>query len=298
MKKAVLTGGTGFVGQALIPELKANHIRPFLLSRSPLKDFHTGGAVWSGQPDDLLTQVLSDTDIVLHLAGESLFGLWSREKKRRIMQSRVGLAKTLVTALRAHPNPSSVTLLSVSGVGYYGNAGDKVLNEFSPKGRGFLPDVCAAWEQAILSAQDLGVRVIVVRLGVVLGDNGGMLPLLTRVFKAFLGGHFGNGNQWLSWVSIQDLVKALLFLLENPQSSGIYNLVSPSPIQLKLFCKQLGHALGRPSWLHMPEPLCRLLLRDMSALVLDSARVYPEALLKQGFVFSDKDLPFHATYSR
>jgi uncharacterized protein (TIGR01777 family) len=288
----LIAGGSGFIGSALARRLLQNGHKASLLSRRPSAPsgappvFH-----WDPERGEFDANALAGADAVVNLAGESLAGgRWTRERKRRLVESRVSATRFLVERMRERKAPPGI-LVNVSATGIYGNRGEEVLTEESPPGAGFLADLCRAWEEAALPARDAGTRVVVARLGIVLDVRGGALAELLPLFRAGLGGALGNGKQWMSWVSLPDLVLVLSMALEREDVSGAVNVVSPAPVRNRDFARALGRVLRRPAILPAPAPLLRLLLGEMAdEALLSSACVAPQRLTSAGYRFAFEDL--------
>jgi len=227
----------------------------------------------------------------VHLAGENIAGArWNSDVKKRIRDSRVAGTKSIVDSLRSLAKRPA-TLVCASAIGYYGSRGDEVLDETSAPGTGYLADVCRDWEQAALTARELGVRVVCGRIGVVMSGKGGALQKMLLPFKMGAGGIVGNGRQYWSWIGLSDLARALAFCVENPGISGPVNLVSPHTATNFDFTKTLGAVLRRPTLFPLPAFMARIVLGEMADhLLLSSSRVTPAVLRKAGFAFQEADL--------
>ncbi|MBE0466992.1 MAG: TIGR01777 family protein, partial [Candidatus Desulforudis sp.] len=232
-------------------------------------------------------------DAVVNLAGESIaVGRWTEARKQRIMDSRVRPTRGLVSALENLPQDRRPpVLVSASAVGYYGPRGDKDLYEDALPGDDFLARVCLAWENEARAAEALGMRVVLTRLGMVLGPNGGILSRMVPPFRLGLGGPIGCGIQWLSWVHLDDVVAALLLAIENEAAHGPLNVTSPHPVRNREFARILGRVLGRPSFVPLPAVLLRLGLGEMADLLLTGQRVLPARLKELGFGHHFPTLP-------
>jgi len=227
---------------------------------------------------------------VVHLTGEGIAdGRWTEERKRRIRDSRVRSTAAVAEALAAADSRPAV-LVQASGIDYYGARGDEEVTEASPPGEGFLPEVCVAWEEAGAAAEELGVRRIIARTGVVLSTDGGALPEMVLPFKLFAGGPVAGGSQWMSWIHLEDEVGAIRFLLEEPAVSGPYNLVAPRPVRNRDFGRALGRALHRPSLLPVPGLALKVLYGEMASLLIDGRRALPRRLLEAGYTFRHPDV--------
>ena len=282
----LITGGTGFIGSALSRELVNSGHKVIIASRrkSPPKLENIEIVRWDIQTP-LSSEIMSGIDAVINLAGESLIsGRWTKKRKERIMSSRVNTTRLLVESMK-NANPKPKVLISVSAVGYYGPHGDEYVTEDFPPASDFLAEVCKAWEKEALKAQELGVRVVITRFGVVLESDGGALSKMAIPFKFFLGGHLGSGQQWFSWVHREDIIGFMKYALENESVSGHFNLTSPQPVTNKEFCSALGKALNRPSWFHVPAFMIKLTLGEVGKVLLTGQRVLPEKALKAGYQF-------------
>ena len=282
----LITGGTGFIGSALSRELSNSGHKVIITSRrkTPPKLENIEIVRWDIQTP-LSSEIMSGIDAVINLAGESLIsGRWTKKRKERIMSSRVNTTRLLVESMK-NANPKPKVLISVSAVGYYGPHGDEYVTEDFPPASDFLAEVCKAWEKEALRAQELGIRVVITRFGVVLESDGGALPKMAIPFKFFLGGHLGSGQQWFSWVHREDIIGFMKYALENEAISGPVNLTSPQPVTNKEFCFALGKALNRPSWFHVPAFMIKLTLGEVGRVLLTGQRVLPEKALKAGYQF-------------
>ena len=219
-------------------------------------------------------------------------GLWTREKRGHIWKSRVNFTEALVSHLETWKKQNRPrVLVCASGAGYYGTRNADAVDEGSPRGEGFLADVCAAWENAAHRAETLGIRVITLRTGMVLGRDGGAFPLLRRLFGCGLGGTLGSGQQWMSWIHIEDAVHLLLKVINTETVSGPVNLCAPEAVTNAEFTHQLAGALQRPAWLHAPSFALRLLLRGMAdEMLLGGQRVIPRVATEMGYRFQYPDL--------
>ena len=222
-------------------------------------------------------------DWIINLAGASIFTRWSEAHKQEIFTSRVSTTRNLVAALAAGDRRQ--LFCSTSAVGYYGPRGEEELTEDSPPDAGFLGELARNWEAEALKAQDLGVRVVVTRFGVILGRDGGALSQMAPLFKKFLGGPIGSGAQWFSWIHQADLARAFRFIQENPPISGPVNLTAPKPVRNRDLARALGQALHRPSFMPTPEFMLRLALGEFADTLLTGQKVVPQRLLDAGFTF-------------
>jgi uncharacterized protein (TIGR01777 family) len=230
-------------------------------------------------------EVVEGSKAVINLAGEPIEALrWTKRKKERILASRIKATRAIVEAIAAAKEKPSV-LISVSGVNYYGPHEDEFLTESDPPGNDFLASVAVAWEEEAKRAEGLGLRVVVLRLGVVLGQGGGVLSKLMLPFKFFVGGRFGRGQQWSSWIHLEDAVGFMRFALEDERVRGPINATAPAPQRNKDFAKALGRVLSRPAWLPVPAFLMRLLLGEMAEILLTGQRVVPDKAEHLGYQF-------------
>jgi hypothetical protein len=222
-------------------------------------------------------------DWVINLAGASISTKWTDEAKQMLYDSRVLTTKNLVAALAAGDRRQ--LFCSTSAPGYYGPRGEEELTEESPPGQDFLAKLAQDWEAEALKSQDLGIRTVVTRFGIVLGQGGGMLEQLVPLFRRFVGGPVGSGEQWLSWIHQEDLVQAFLFLPEHPELVGPVNFTSPNPVRNREFVKALGRALNRPAFIPMPAFMLRLVLGEFAEVILTGQKVLPQKLLAAGFQY-------------
>ncbi len=285
-RKVLVSGVSGPIGAALLPSLKEKGYEVARLVRGA-KSGEDQVAWDPAQP--LRPHSVSGFDAVIHLAGESIVGRWTKVKKRRILDSRVQGTRHLADALSEAPERPRV-LITASAIGYYGDRGDELLREDSRAGRGFLPTVCREWEAAAGRAEDAGIRCVQIRIGLMLSKSGGALPKMLTPFRLGLGGRIGSGRQWWSWIHLQDLVEAIHHVL-NSSLSGPVNLVAPSPVTNAEFTKALAAALSRPAIFPLPAFAARLAFGQMGdELLLASQHVEPTKLAMTGFVFQYPEL--------
>lgn len=295
--RVLVTGATGFIGRPLCRELvKAGHAVT-AVTRDPARaKVRVDPAVrlvgWQGfrGPTQELTTALAENEVVINLAGEPIAARrWSPQVKSDLRASREGTTSALVTAC-AKQTQRPVLFVSGSAIGYYGPRGDDVLTEESPSGSGFLASLCREWEGAARAAERLGVRVALIRIGVVLGRDGGALGKMLPAFKLGLGGPLGKGNQWMSWIHLEDLVRLFIFIMEQAPS-GPVNATAPEPVTNRRFVRTLGRVLHRPAWLPAPGFAVKLLLGEMAEeLLLTGQRVTPARAQTLGFHFLHPDL--------
>lgn len=285
--KILVTGATGFIGKALCKTLAADGHELVVLSRRPESAEVAPGAKafgWNPEADAPPVECWAGVEAVVHLAGEPVAAKrWTEEQKRRIRDSRVVGTRNLVRGMKATQVPPKV-FISGSAVGFYGNRGDEQVNERSAPGTGFFPDICIAWEREARQAEELGARVVLVRIGVVLGD-GGMLEKILLPFRLGVGGVLGNGRQWFPWIHLDDMVGILRHALFNENVSGAINGVAPNSATNAEFTRALGAALHRPTIFPVPEFALRIVMGEMAIAALDSQRVYPSVALETGYEF-------------
>ncbi len=282
--RILISGASGLVGRALTRVLAAEgHEAVALVRRAP----RPGEVEWN-PAEPLDPEKLAGCDAVVHLAGKNVAGRWTERFKQEVRDSRVQGTRTLAVAVaeayRRSGRPS--VFISASAIGYYGNRGDELLTEESSPGQGFLADVSQQWETATNPALDAGVRVVNLRIGVVLAREGGALPAMLLPFRLGLGGRIGSGQQYWSWVSLEDVVGVILFALQRDSLRGPVNVVSPEPARNTDFVRALGEELHRPTILPLPAFVVRTLFGEMGdAALLGSARVEPAKLKLDGYQF-------------
>lgn len=266
----------------------------------PLEKGDVGGFLekltWN-PPSLIPSDIISNIDAVINLAGESIAsGRWTKKRKELILSSRINTTRALVESIKKtiSLNPSLLkgdrgglpkVLISASAIGYYGAHGDEDVTEDTPPADDFLANVCKAWEEEALKAQEFGVRVVLIRIGGVLESDGGALPVMAIPFKFFLGGSIGNGRQWFPWIHRDDVVGIIKYALENESLSGPVNATAHQPVTNKEFSSALGKALGRPSWFSVPGFVVKLTLGELGGILVTGQRVLPEKALKAGYKF-------------
>lgn len=286
--KIIVTGATGLIGSTLVPSLAAQGHDIVRLTRSKRRD---SDIEWQPQAREIEPSIFSGADAVVHLAAERIYGRWTAQKKARIRASRVDVTRRLCEAMARSANPPRI-LLSASATGFYGDRGAEILSEDSAVGTSFLAGLCAAWEAATRPAQDAGVRVVHLRLGIVLTPHDGALRQMLPMFRLGLGGPLGSGRQFYSWISLPDATGAIEHALATETLGGAVNLVSPQPLRQRDFARVLGQFLHRPAVLPAPAFALRLALGEMAGeLLLASARVEPARLLSSGYQFQYPTLP-------
>ena len=290
--KILIAGGTGFLGRALRQKLLAAGHEVTVLTRkvrvSPNKKERF--VAWDAKTPGDWADCLEGADAVINLAGENIASArWTPVRKRVLLSSRVDATRALVTVLQTVREKPAL-LISASAVGYYGDVPEVPLTEANAAGEGFLAEICARWEDEARKAESSGIRVVLVRLGPVLGEKGGLLSRMVPAFRFFMGAIPGTGRQWISWIHQEDVAGALLFLIGREDLSGPFNLTSPEPATLKTFCAALAKVLGRPRGFPVPGFLLGVFLGEMSAMVLSSQKAFPEKLLRAGYRFRHPDL--------
>lgn len=284
----LITGGSGFLGTALIQRLLQDQHSITVTSRQP-EQFPLSHPLLTVTTLKKLESI-GYADIVINLAGAGIADKrWSEQRKTDLLQSRLQTTQALINwfkQLAVKPQQ----FLSGSAIGWYGPHDNNVLNETSTAHAGFTHALCQQWEQCALQAQELGISTTLLRTGVVLDQSGGMIARLKPIYQLGFGGKIGSGQQWMSWISRKDWINAVLFLIQHP-IAGPVNLVAPTPVTQAQFAKDFAHALHRPAWLPMPTFMAKLAFGEMSHLFLDSQRIMPERLIEAGFNFQHPDLP-------
>jgi uncharacterized protein len=297
LERVTLTGATGLIGRRLTQALGERAAELTVLTRSPegarsaLRDVAPSieTAAWDPMREPAPVEALRGRDAVVHLAGEKVDQRWSEKAKRTIRESRVTGTANLIAGLAAcEPRPAA--LLCASGAGYYGARGEEPLDEEAPAGGGFLAEVSAAWEAQAERARSLQMRVVRLRIGVVLAPQGGALARMLPPFRLGLGGPVAGGDQYLSWITLDDLVSLMVAALEDDRFSGAVNATAPEPATNRQFARELGRALHRPARLPVPALAVRALFGEMAQTVTTGARVMPARALMLGFHFRHPEL--------
>ena len=283
--RILVTGSSGLVGSALLPALQAAGHETTRLVRPP-REPAPGFAVWDPAAGTLDPEAVAGHDAVINLAGENIAGgRWTKARKERIRDSRVKGTRLLAETLAGMDAPPK-TLISASAIGYYGDRAGELLREFHEPGEGFLPEVCVEWEQATEPARKAGVRVVLARIGIVLSTEGGALEKMLTPFKLGVGGRIGGGWQYMSWIHLDDIVGAMLHILDTPVLEGPVNLVAPDALDNRDFTKTLGRVLRRPTIFPLPGFVAKLMFGEMAEeLLLGSTRVDPERLKQTRYRF-------------
>lgn len=295
IKTITITGATGFIGKKLLYALQDRGDKVIVFSRDTEKAKSLFPAAaecveWDYNKPELWKSYLENCDAVVHLAGANLFSKrWNDDFKKAVLKSREVSTKNLVEAIKSCAHKPEV-FISASGIGYYGDCGDTVLDENSPKGNDFLADVCEAWESEARMIDELGVRNVQIRTGLVLSPEDGALKQMLPPFKFFIGGPLGNGKQWSSWLHIDDIVGIYLHAIDNKNLSGAVNAASPNPLRMKEFAKTLGKVLKRPSLFSVPKFVLKIVVGEAAEVVTASQRVDVKKLFKSGYKFKFDNL--------
>lgn len=285
----VISGANGLIGRALVNELK-------LAGHSVLKLSRTAGSLesdeiaWSPASGITDTERLEGADAVIHLAGKSLVGRWSEKNKHEFRQSRVGATEALVRSLGQMRNPPRV-FICASAIGIYGDRADDQLTESSPSGSGFLAELCADWESQALRASKVCERAVSLRIALVLSKESPAIKKMLLPFRLGFGGKLGSGKQYTSWITLEDAVRSIMFVLQDGSISGAVNLSAPEPVTNSEFTRALARAVKRPAFFAVPEFALRMLVGEQAdALLLSSARVLPSVLMEHGFTFKSENV--------
>ena len=279
--RVLVSGASGLVGRAVCARLEESGYATVPLTRRAWQ----GAVTWDVESGEIDTAQLPQFDAVLHLAGENIAGRWNAEKKHRIRESRVAGTELLARALAESARPPAL-FVQASAMGYYGDRGGELLRESSGPGAGFLAGVCRDWEAASRPLEEVGTRVVRLRIGMVLSADGGALPSMIRPIRLGVGGRIGSGMQIVSWIALEDLVDVIRHVFERPTIRGALNCVAPETVTNQELTAKLARRLRRPAWLPLPAPLVRLALGQMAdEVLLASARVDGSKLLASGFRF-------------
>ncbi len=287
--KIIVAGGSGFVGKALLAKLMGQGHSIVVLSRSQQRSLDNHAnlqvVIWDAKTQGPWSKEIDGADAIINLTGESVASKrWTPEQKERIVASRLESTRAIVDAIRsAQKRPEC--LVNASAAGFYGDVPESDVDESAAKGQGFLSDTCERWEQEALKATELGVRVVILRIGVVLAKGGGALEKMIFPFKFFAGGPLGSGRQWFPWVHRDDLVEAAIFAATNRSLKGPINVAAPESVRMVDFCRELGKAMNRPSWAPVPDFALKFLLGEMSTMLLEGQKMKPRRLEETGFKF-------------
>jgi uncharacterized protein len=291
--KVILAGGSGLIGTALAKYILAEGGQVFILSREPAQHRIPPGAEgvkWDGKTAQGWQDLVEEVDAIVNLTGENLGkGRWTQARKQKFASSRIDPGRAIVAAVQGAKQKPEV-ILQASAVGYYGVTGERVLDESQPPGSDYMAQLCVQWEDSTQPVEAMGVRRVVTRSGIALAKGGDILEKFLLQFRLFGGGPLGSGKQWLPWIHIADLVSAMMFLLKNKQMRGVYNLMSPEVVRNEQFGKTLGKVMRRPYWFPVPAIALKLVLGEMSSMVLEGQRAVPQRLLDAGFEYQFNDL--------
>lgn len=295
MMRIIVTGGTGLIGQALSRSLVSDGHEVHVLSRNPAKAKHVAAGVhlvqWDAQSALGWGELADGADAIVNLAGEGIAdGRWSKERRERILQSRRDAGAAVMQAISAATEKPKA-LVQASAVGYYGPRGDELISESTSPGSDWLSHVVFEWENTTAAAARMGVRRTVARTGLVFSRQGGAFPKMKLPFDMVLaGGPLGSGKQYVPWIHLEDEVRALRFLIEDPAAEGAYNLSAPNPVNYKEFASTMGEVMGRPSFMPVPGFALKAVLGAMASILLTGQRVVPQRLTEQGFTFNFPEL--------
>jgi uncharacterized protein len=287
MKNILISGGTGFVGKHITDLLTKDQFKIFILTRNannkPKQENFTY-VEWL-TPQSMPEKNLPKIDAVINLAGESINGRWTDDKQQKILNSRLKATESLLDLAKKLPEPPSVWI-NASAIGYYGTSEKEVFTEQTTRhGSDFLAEVVKAWEIKASEAKNLGCRTVFTRFGLILGRDGGVLPQLTLPYRFFAGGTVGSGEQWVSWVHVEDVARLIKEALQNDKYEGPVNVTAPGPVTMKEFGQVTGDVMHRPHWLPAPSLAFKLLFGEMSMLILKGQQVLPEKAMNLDFSF-------------
>ncbi|RZT16349.1 MULTISPECIES: TIGR01777 family oxidoreductase [Fictibacillus] len=287
MKNILISGGTGFVGKHITDLLTKDHYKIFILTRNtnnkPSQE-NVSYVEWL-TPQSTPEKNLPRIDAIINLAGESINGRWTDNKKQKILNSRLKATESLLDLAKKMPEPPSVWI-NASAIGYYGTSKKEVFTEQTTRhGTDFLAEVVKAWETKASEAKNLGCRTVFTRFGLILGRDGGVLPQLTLPYRFFAGGTVGSGEQWVSWVHVEDVARLIKEVLQNGKYEGPVNATAPGPVTMKEFGQVTGDVMHRPHWLPAPSFAFKLLFGEMSMLILKGQQVLPEKAMNLDFSF-------------
>lgn len=284
IKRILITGASGLVGTELGIALKQKGYEVYVLSRNPQNKKNT--FKWDIYKQEIDPKCIDEVDSIVHLAGENIAEKrWTETRKKEIIDSRVLSTELLLKTIKESPNQVK-SFISASAVGYYGDCGDEILHEDTPKGYGFLADCCHLWEDAVDHGKALSLRTVKLRTGFVLSKHGGGLEALAKPIKYFAGSALGSGKQWVPWIHINDLVSLYLEAIENTQMEGVYNACAPNPATNLCLTKHIAKQLHRPTWsIHVSQKALRFLMGEMSEIALMSTNVSAQKILDAGFKF-------------
>ncbi len=286
--KIFIIGGTGFIGDPLIKHIIKEEHEVTVLARSISRTENLPPQAISLVDDQLKPgkwqEIAGQADVIINLAGKPIMTRWTKKARKEILESRILATRMAVDAIPAE-RAEQMTLINANAVGYYGNSGDALMTEKSLPGQGFLAEICQRWQEEAEAGAKKGARIVIPRLGAVLGRDGGALAQMLMPFRLGLGGRLGSGKQWFSWIHIHDLVRALLFVAENNKLTGVINMCSPEPVTNLTLTKTLAKVLNRPAILPVPAIMLKMVMGGSAEIALESQRVLPEVLKHAGFTF-------------
>ncbi len=291
--KILITGATGFIGQALVQAFLGHGDSIIVVSRSSRKSESQGGRVrhitWNPQDEKTVLKEVDGVDAVINLAGEPIAQRWTEKRKEKILKSRVQATRIIHQSIKEATVKPKV-FINASAIGYYGPRGNEALTEEAVSGSGFLAEVCKIWEAHAIRVEDFNVRVVRLRIGIVLDQTGGALKLMLPPFKMGLGGWLGSGNQWFSWIHREDLIRLILFCVDHELMKGAVNAVSPIPVTNKAFSLVLCQVLKRPCLFPVPAIALKLMMGQMSEMLLTGQRIIPKKAQGLGFSYRYPDV--------
>jgi len=292
--KILVTGATGFIGKQLLLHLRDRGHETVVLTRQPDRacvrlPVACPVFCWNGSFLEPPKEAFEGVSAVVHLAGENIIGRWTQTRKEELSRSRLLSTRQLVKVIQGLEKKPKV-LVCASGVGYYGDQPSAELDETAPPGKDFLADLCCRWEAEAMQAEAVGIRTVSLRIGVVLGSEGGALQRMLPPFRLGLGGSLGRGKQWMSWIHERDMVGLILHAIENSELAGPVNAVSPNPVTNADFAKALAQAVRRPAFLNVPAVVVKLLLGDVAGVVLSGQKAIPKKALASGYTFQHAEL--------
>jgi len=289
-KHILLTGGTGLIGRSLTKQLLENGYQVSLLSRSPGNDLLVKTFLWDIGKSEIDAHCIDGVDTIVHLAGAGIADKpWTDKRKKELIDSRTKSIELVYGLLRTKGHQVK-SLISASAIGFYSDRGDELMTELSPPSNDFMAQCCIAWEKAVDEGATLGLRIVKFRTGVVL-DNSGALAKLAQPVKLYVGSPLGNGNQWIPWIHWLDVIDMYMYAIENESFTGVYNMVSPKPVTNKQLTQAVAKQLHKPIWLpNVPSFVLKVLLGEMSTIVLGSTKVSSQKIEEAGYQFKYPEL--------
>ncbi|RFU68152.1 TIGR01777 family protein [Peribacillus saganii] len=286
--KICIAGGTGFVGDAIIHELQKSYCQIYVLTRSPEKYESTKNLAyikWMSE-GSAPEKELEGIDVFINLAGESISsGRWSEERKKKIISSRLETTQEIIRIIGSLTKKPA-TFINASAIGFYGTSTDKLFteSEYHP-GNDFLANTVYQWEKEALKAEKIGVRTVLVRFGIILGKEEGALPRMVLPYRLFAGGRIGSGRQWMSWIHIDDVSRAIIHCIQTNELSGPVNFTAPKPVQMEEFGRTIAQVLHKPHWIPVPGFVLKAVLGEISILILEGQAVLPKKLMETNYTF-------------